>query len=290
MNLSTRTGAFPIGVRRGWTDWQQDVNGFAAWCKQNDLGVVDLGRNLDELRAVRGAGLEVGSVDLLDWGGLLAENDETRKKSVESNAAYVRQACSEGATNFFCVMLPEDTTRARHLNFDSMVSSLAELAPTLEEAGGRLAIEGYPGDGALCCTPESYRATFEKVPSLSIGINYDPSHLLRMGIDPLRFLKEFAPRVGHVHGKDCEVLTDDLYEYGYEQPATFKKSPDFGAASWRYTIPGHGNSNWSEIFRILQGAGYGGAVCIELEDKDYNGTDDGERAGILSGARFLSDC
>jgi len=288
--LSTRTGAFPIGVRRGWTDWQQELNGFGAWCNQNDLGVVDLGRNLDEIKAVRGAGLQVGSVDLLNWGGLLAADDNERKKAVESNADFIRQACSQAPTNFFCVMLPDDASRARHLNFDSMVSSLTELAPTLEEAKGRLVIEGYPGDGALCCTPESYRATFEKVPSMAIGINYDPSHLLRMGIDPLRFLKEFAPRVGHVHGKDCEVLADDLYEYGHEQPATFKPSPAFGAALWRYTIPGHGNSNWSEIFRILQGAGYGGAVCIELEDANYNGTDDGEREGILAGARFLSGC
>jgi len=266
------------------------MTGFGAWCKQSDLGVVDLGRNLDDLRAVRGAGLQVGSVDLLNWGGLLAADDDERKKAVESNAEFVRQACSGGPTNFFCVMLPDDTSRERHLNFDSMVSSLTELAPTLEEAKGRLVIEGYPGAGALCCTPESYRATFDKVPSMSIGINYDPSHLLRMGIDPLRFLKEFAPRVGHVHGKDCEVTGDDLYEYGYEQPATFKKSPAFGAASWRYTIPGHGNSNWSEIFRILQGADYQGAVCIELEDANYNGTDDGEREGILEGARFLSGC
>jgi len=288
--LSTRTGAFPIGVRRGWTDWQQDTNGFGAWCKQNELGVVDLGRNLDELRAVREAGLEVGSVDLLNWGGLLAGDDDERRKAVESNADFIRQACAGGPMNFFICMLPGDATRARHLNFDSMVSSLTELAPTLEEAKGRLVIEGYPGDGALCCTPESYRATFEKVPSMSIGINYDPSHLLRMGIDPLRFLREFAPRVGHVHGKDCEVIVDDLYEYGHEQPATFKPSPDFGAASWRYTIPGHGNSNWSEIFRVLQSAGYKGAVCIELEDRDYNGANDGEREGILAGARFLSDC
>jgi len=288
--FSTRTGNFPIGVRRGWTDWQSDLNGFLDWCNASEISVVDLGRNLDELKTTRDAGFTVGSVDLLNWGGLMASDDDARKQAVESNADFVRKACEGGPTNFFCVMLPDEPTRARNLNFDSMVASLTELAPTLEEVGGRLVIEGYPGEGALCCTPETYRATFEKVPSLSIGINYDPSHLIRMGIDPIRFLKEFAPRVGHVHGKDCAVSADDLYEYGHEQPATFKKSPAFGASAWRYTIPGHGTSNWSEIFRILEGAGYAGAVSIELEDENYNGTDDGERQGFLASAQFLSEC
>ncbi|HEX8234776.1 MAG TPA: hypothetical protein VF600_02380 [Abditibacteriaceae bacterium] len=61
-----------------------------------------------------------------------------------------------------------------------------------------------------------------------------------MGIDPIRFLKEFASRVGHVHGKDTEIINDDLYEYGWEQPATFKENPAFGTTAWRYTIPGQG--------------------------------------------------
>ena len=288
--FSTRTGNFPIGVRRGWSDWQKELPAFLGWANDCGLSVVDLGRNLDDLRKARGAGFSVGSVDLLEWQKLLSSDEQARKSGVEANASFIKEACQGGATNFFCVMLPEDPKRERRDNFDSMVSSLRELAPVLEEAGGRLVIEGYPGEGALCCTPESYRATFEAVPSLCIGINYDPSHLLRMGIDPIRFLKEFAPRVGHVHGKDCEVLADDLYEYGWEQPATFKKSPAFGASAWRYTIPGQGQTNWGEVFRILQTSGYNGAVSIELEDRDYNGTQDGEKAGFLAGAQFLSDC
>jgi sugar phosphate isomerase/epimerase len=111
-----------------------------------------------------------------------------------------------------------------------------------------------------------------------------------MGIDPIRFLKEFAPRVFHVHGKDALLLSDDLYEYGWEQSATFKKNPDFGASAWRYTIPGQGNTPWSEVFRILGENAYNGAVSIELEDKDFNGSDDGEKRGILAGAQFLSAC
>jgi sugar phosphate isomerase/epimerase len=59
---------------------------------------------------------------------------------------------------------------------------------------------------------------------------------------------------------------------------------------WRYTIPGHGVARWTEIFRILVSAGYKGVVSIELEDENFNGSAEGERAGILHGRDFLQSC
>jgi len=288
--FSTRTGNFPIGLRRGWSDWQKSLPNFLAWANDNGFSVVDLGRDINDLKAAREGGFQIGSVDLPDWGKIMSADASERKSAVEANATGIKAACEGGATNFFFVALPSDAKRARKENFADLVQSLSALAPVMEEVGGKLVIEGYPGDGALCCTPEGYRALFEAVPSNTIGINYDPSHLLRMGIDPIRFLKEFGSRVHHVHGKDCEILVDDLYEYGHEQPATFKKSPAFGSAAWRYTIPGQGLTNWAEVFRILEGVGYNGAVSIELEDKDYNGSEEGEKAGFVASAQFLSAC
>lgn len=288
--FSTRTGSFPIGLRRGGSQWQRSLPDFLKWANDNGFSVVDLGRNLDELKAARDGGFHVGSLDLLDWQKLMSADAGERRASVEANAQFIKSACASGSSNFFYVALPPDPKRSRKENFADLVESLAALAPTMDEAGGRLVIEGWPGPGALCCTPETYRALFEQVPSKSIGINYDPSHLLRMGIDPIRFLKEFGERVGHVHGKDCEIKNDDLYEYGWEQPATFKKSPDFGESAWRYTIPGQGMTNWGEVFRILESVSYNGAVSIELEDENYNGTEDGEKSGFLTSAQFLSAC
>jgi sugar phosphate isomerase/epimerase len=153
-----------------------------------------------------------------------------------------------------------------------------------------LAIEGWPGPGALCCTPEGYRAAFRECPSPAVGINYDPSHLIRMGIDPVRFLQEFPDRVRHVHGKDTELNLDGIYEYGTEQPATFAEAHGFGAHHWRYTIPGHGCTPWVQVFDILHKSGYQGAVCIELEDENFNGSESGEKQGLLVGGAFLASC
>ena len=111
-----------------------------------------------------------------------------------------------------------------------------------------------------------------------------------MGIDPLRFLREFVSRVFHVHAKDTEILSENLYEFGHEQSATFAQPIPFGRHHWRYTIPGHGMMRWTEAFRILEANGYAGCVSIELEDANFNGSEEDEKLGLLLGASYLQGC
>ncbi len=289
--MKTRTGNFPIGLRRGWSGWQKDLAGTIAWAKQSGLEVFDVGRDGDSVgRQVVDAGLRIGSVDLFDMTNMIAADKAQRADAIARNTEYVTACAAYGLVNHFLVMLPENKDLPRAENFGYLVDSFNQLAPTLEKNNARLVIEGWPGPGALCCTPEGYRAFFKACPSKAMGVNYDPSHLIRMGIDPLRFLKEFVRRVYHVHGKDTELFADNLYEYGHEQPPTFAQEMPFGSMAWRYTIPGHGVTSWTQIFSILKDAGYAGCVSIELEDMNFNGTEAGEKLGILQGAHFLEGC
>lgn len=285
--MKTRTGGFPIGFRRGG-GWQGDLDNLIAWAKENEIEVIDVGKDGDSsAKAVLDAGLRVGSVDLKEWQPMLSADAGKRADAIAKNTEYIR-AC--GGQNYFLVMLPENPRAQRSENFGYMVQSFSELAPVLEEVGGHIAIEGWPGTGALCCTPEGFRAFFKEVPSKAMGINYDPSHLIRMGIDPLRFLGEFGDRVVHVHGKDTELISENLYEYGNEQPPTFGRNFAFGAMHWRYTIPGQGVMRWVKAFSMLQDLGYAGCVSVELEDANFNGTSEGEKLGILQGVKYLVGC
>lgn len=289
--MQTRTGGFPIGFRRGRSEWQRDLEALIAWTQENDLSVMDLGSDAEQdVQTVIDAGLRIGSIDLAAVRPMISADKGKRAEAIAQNADYVRACTARGPQNFFLVMLPEDPELPRAENFGYMVESFSELAPVLESCQARLVIEGWPGPGALCCTPEGYRALLDKIPSRAIGINYDPSHLIRQGIDPLRFLREFGDRVGHVHGKDTELLAENLYEYGNEQPPTFAQRIRFGSLHWRYTIPGQGCVRWTETLRTLEAKGYQGCVSIELEDANFNGTTEGEQFGILQGARFLQGC
>ncbi len=289
--LTTRTGGWPIGFRKGWSDWQKDAEGCVRWAKDNEMAVIDLGGDAPEVGPkVLDAGLKIGSVDLLQWNGLITSDYDKRMACIEANRNLVSSCSRLGVKAYFAVMLPEDPHKERKENHELMVLGLRALAPVLEEHGGALVIEGWPGPGALCCTPESYRAAFADVPSKAIGVNYDPSHLIRMGINPIRFVEEFKDRVFHVHGKDTEIFNEGFYEFGIEQPAVFGKGHGFGGLFWRYTIPGHGQMRWTRAFEVLASSGYQGAVSIELEDENFNGTEEGEKAGLIAGARFLASC
>lgn len=288
---TTRTGKFPIGFRRGGSAWQKDLSAVIAFAKQADFSGLDLCTDGDTAgQEVLDAGLEIGSVDLPDWRGLLAADAGKRKESVARNADYIKACSPLGQVNYFSVMPPDDPEVFFADNFKYMTESYGELAETFIENDARLVIEGYPGKGFLCCTPESYRLFFAACPCKNYGVNYDPSHLIRQGIDPIRFLREFVERVFHVHGKDTEINQEALYELGHEHPPTLAVSVPYGGSTWRYTIPGHGCFRWTECFSILQEAGYAGRVSVELEDYHFNGTEAGEKNGLILSRQFLAGC
>jgi sugar phosphate isomerase/epimerase len=284
MTMTTRTGQFRIGFRHGGS-WQKDIASAISFARANGFSAIDVGTP-DDAAAVVSAGLAVGTVDAPDWNGLVSADAGRRADAVAKVAAAAR-TCRGKTRNLFIVMLPEDPKLPRKDNFGFMMDSCGRLVDVLRETGVRLSVEGWPGAGALCCTPEGYRAFLKELTADVAGINYDPSHLVRMGIDPIWFLAEFASRVVHVHGKDAELMPERLYEFGHEQPPTFARNFGFGGACWRYTIPGHGQVRWTEVFRILKDAGYDGLVCVELEDADFNGTEAGEKTGLILARQHL---
>ena len=115
--------------------------------------------------------------------------------------------------------------------------------------------------------------------SKALGVNYDPSHLIRLGVDHIRFLNEFVGNVFHVHAKDTETFPEAVYEFGISQGCgVFAPGHGWGGSTWRYTIPGSGEARWTEIFKILKANNFKGVVSVELEDENFNGTEDGEKA------------
>jgi sugar phosphate isomerase/epimerase len=292
-NTITRTGSFPIGFRRGWSEWQKNLGSVVSFAKSNGFAGIDVGDlPAEQVKPILAEGLRIGSVDLKQpWSAIASADAGKRRDAVAAAAEHIKGVAALGIRNFFTVVFPDDDSRARKENFKMAVEGYAMLGQAIAATGAKIVIEGYPGSfpyfSAMCCTPESLRLFFKETASDAMAINYDPSHLVRMGIDPLRFLAEFGSRVRHVHGKDTELLDDQLYEFGNLQTATRAETLGFGGYAWRYTIPGHGCIRWGKIFTMLKDAKYDGMVCIELEDKDFNGTEDGEKRGFLASRDFL---
>src|SRR4051794_23340377 len=108
--MSTRTGTFPVGFRRAGVEWQKDLSGLAKWSKHTGFDVIDFTHRATsaDFSVLKNAGLAVGSVDLLDFGQIMANDAGKRKEVLEANLKYVKEAAGSGAKAFFTCMIPGD--------------------------------------------------------------------------------------------------------------------------------------------------------------------------------------
>ncbi|MCD9021559.1 sugar phosphate isomerase/epimerase family protein [Cohnella silvisoli] len=280
-----------IGMRIPPKIGEEGIQKVAKWAASAGLDVLDVPDLTSEVKqALDQAGIGIGSVDAHHVGQLLSRDEMRRADAVEAIKKQMDGMAALGGRVLFMCLVPEDHTLPRAEGFAIWKETFPDIVKHAERAGIYMAIEGWPGPAphypTLGCTPEMWRAMFKAIPSKHFGMNYDPSHLVRLGIDHIRVLSEFGDRINHCHGKDTEILSDELYEYG-NLPATFGAKYGFSEGSWRYTIPGQGEVEWIEVAIRLDRLGYRGAISIELEDHHYWGSLDAERQGIQNAAAHL---
>jgi sugar phosphate isomerase/epimerase len=136
----------------------------------------------------------------------------------------------------------------------------------------------WPGGHNIAYAPRIWRRIFETWGD-AVGMNYDPSHLVWQMIDAARFVREFGPRMVHVHAKDLMIDRDGLYDHGIMSAGMGWQVP---------RMPGLGEVDWPGFFAGLYRAGYDGPVVIEHEDRDFEGTDDKVKRGFLLARDVLS--
>ncbi len=94
------------------------------------------------------------------------------------------------------------------------------------------------------------------------GFNYDPSHLGYQGVDYVKFIRQFATRIFHVHVKDA------WWGHGDGTVGVFGGHTDFGtpARYWDFRSPGRGDIKFEDIIVALNDTGYAGPLSVEWED------------------------
>lgn len=281
----------PIGARIPPKLRAEGIPRVAELFRSIGLRAIDVPDLTEEVAdACRQQGLTIGTVDADGAPQLLSAEQAVRTAAVRRICAQIQSISQLGAKAMFMCLVPEDKTQPIETSLAYFEETFPAIALACEEVNVRIALEGYPGPGpyypTLGYTPEVLRAMFRAVPSKSLGLCFDPSHLVRLGIDPLRVFDEFSDRIVHCHGKDTELLPEQAYLYG-SMPAQLDCVQKFSEGSWRYTIPGAGEVNWNKVAYRLDKIGYAGCVCIELEDAMYWGTLDDELTGIRKGFEHL---
>jgi len=205
--------------------------------------------------------------------------------AVRSQAqAHLRKVIEAAATlevNLVCTFIGRDQNQPPEPAFADVLEQWPPLVKFAADRGVRIAIENcpmifsadeWPGGRNLAYSPGLWRRLFEAMPGETLGLNLDPSHLVWQFIDVLRVVREFGPRIYHVHAKDLEIDRDGLYENGVMSLGMGWQVP---------RMPGLGEVPWNRFIAALIRAGYDGVVSVEHEDRSFEGDLDLVKRGFL---------
>lgn len=128
------------------------------------------------------------------------------------------------------------------------------------ECGVKFALEVHPTEIAFdLFTAE--RAIKALGGRKEFGFNFDPSHLIWQGVDPVEFIRAFPDRIFHVHMKDAKIMANG--RSGVLSSHLFFGDPLRG---WDFRSLGRGDVDFEGIVRALNDIGYTGPLSVEWED------------------------
>jgi sugar phosphate isomerase/epimerase len=211
--------------------------------------------------------------------------DAAHRQAVAAHLKKVMNAAAALGLPVVNTFIGRDHTRSITDNWALMLEVWRPLIKHAESCGILIGIENcpmlftndeWPGGKNLAVSPHLWRRIFTDLGSEKIGLNLDPSHLIWLHIDYARCIRDFASRIVHVHAKDTRIDHDKLYEHGI-----------LGLGWHTPKIPGLGDVNWGQFFSALTDTGYNGPVCIEVEDRAFEGSLDDRKRSLRLSKKFL---
>ena len=198
---------------------------------------------------------------------LAGKPEEIQKWAVEEMKYTAKAARNMGVEVVTCFMgspiwkmwysFPQTTEEQVEEAYQTMKRLWTPILDVFDEYKIKLALEVHPTE--IAYDYWSTKRLLEYRPT--IGINFDPSHLIWQGVDPAVFLYDFADRVYHVHIKDAKVNLNG-------RNGILGSHITFGdqRRGWNFVSPGHGDVDFDNIIRVLNQKNYEGPLSIEWED------------------------
>ncbi len=190
------------------------------------------------------------------------------RSAVEHIKKVIRATARLGVGQFNS-FIGRDWTRSADENWPRFLKTWRPLIAFAEDHGVRVGIENcpmlftrdeWPGGKNLMTTPVIWRKMFSDIPSRHFGLNYDPSHFILQGMDPISPLREFKDKLFHLHAKDVRIRRERMNDVGvFAYPLEWHQP----------RIPGFGDIDWARYLAVVKEIGYAGPVCIEVEDDTF---------------------
>jgi len=206
--------------------------------------------------------------------------DPAHREQVIGHLKHVITAASRMGVPLVNTFMGGDSAKTQDQNWEVALTVWPDIVRFAQDAGVKLTIENcpmifsddeWPAGHNIAWSPYIWRRIIEQWGG-TVGLNYDPSHLVWLQIDQERFITEFGPHILHFQAKDLMIDRDGLYERGTLSAGMGWQVP---------RLPGLGDVDWGIVFRALYRAGYDGHCIIEHEDRGFEGTDELVKRGFL---------
>lgn len=213
--------------------------------------------------------------------------DADHREMVSSHIKKVITAASLMNVPVVNTFIGADKTKTQAENWEHAKEIWHPIVDHATDSGVKIAIENcpmifsndeWPSGDNLAYSPAMWRTMFEEFGD-TVGLNIDPSHLIWQMIDVGRVVEEFGARFYHVHAKDLMIDYEGLYNNGILSLGMGWQVP---------RLPGLGDVDWEEFFSALYRVGYDYVICVEHEDRDFEGTDELIKKGFLLARNMLA--
>jgi len=248
-----------------------------------DVANLSDGQAQDLRTEIEGKGLAISGLGF--YPNPLHPDPAVREPAI-AHIKLVIEACRKMGVPFMNTFMGGDSKKNLDENWAEALRVWPDIVKHAQDNGVRLTIENcpmifsfdeWPGGNNIAWSPYIWRRILETWGG-TIGLNYDPSHLVWLMIDQGRFIREFGPNIFHFQAKDVQIDRDGLYERG-------SMSSGMG---WQIPrLPGLGDAPWREIFSNLYRVGYDGDCIIEHEDRRFEATDALIKRGFLLARNIL---
>ncbi|MDT0267517.1 sugar phosphate isomerase/epimerase [Streptomyces sp. DSM 44915] len=253
------------------------LDAFRATLERNGLGVWALSSHAAG-NAVGTPAFDFRHADLLPphiWGDGEAEGVRARAAEAMKRAARVARKLGVDRVVGFCgssiwpyvVGFPGVPDSVIEAGYEDFARRWNPILDVFDDEGVVFAHELHPGEIAF-----DYWTARRAVDALAgrpaFGFNWDPSHLMWQGVDPVAFITDFADRIHHVDCKDTRLRPRDGRSgiLGSHLPWGDPRR------AWDFVSIGHGDVPWEDAFRALTAIGYTGPISVEWEDMGMNRT------------------
>jgi len=217
----------------------------------------------------------------------LSPNQEEANRSIEHLKHVIAAAPKLGLTQVN-TFIGRDYTKSVDANWPRLMETWKPIVELAENCGVRIGIENcpmlftedeWPGGKNIATSPAIWRRMFADLGSPNLGLNYDPSHMVWQSMDYLKPMRDFIDRIYHVHAKDVRIDRHRLDDVGIFAHPKLYHTPK---------LPGLGEIDWGQFFSVLGDAGYRGPVCVEVEDRTYEGSLEDRTESLAQSYRYLS--